>query len=92
MLQITITPNDTRYRMMVTLIRSDRPKYWNWLCNNCGAKVGELDNVDVFDITDFYDPADLNNRGFTKHCKGTESSGMPCQFSYFFNFGRTDIV
>lgn len=76
---------DRRYRLMVTLVRSDRPRYWNFSCFNCSSKVCELANRDVLDISDFYDPQDVNNSGTLKHCKGTLPDGLPCPYSYFFN-------
>ena len=76
---------DKRYRIMVSLMRSDRPKYWNFKCFHCGSKVCELVNRDVFDVVDFYDPQSTENSGVLKHCKGTLPNGLPCQYSYFFN-------
>lgn len=76
---------DRRYRILVSLMRSDRPRYWNWLCNNCGAKVVELQNYDIIDMTDFYDPQNLNNAAVGRHCKGTLPSGLACPYTYFFN-------
>lgn len=76
---------DRRYRIIVSLIRSDRPRYWNWLCNNCGSKVAELQNYDVVDMSDFYDPQDVNNAAIGRHCKGTLPNGAPCPYSYYFN-------
>lgn len=76
---------DKRYKLMVSLMRTDRPRYWNFLCFNCGSKVCELANRDVDGITDFYDPQDLGNTGVIKHCKGTLPDGLPCPYSYFFN-------
>lgn len=75
---------DRRYRIMVTLIRSDRPRYWNFNCMNCGSKVCELVNMEVYDMSDFYDPNNVNNAGTLKHCKGAIDN-MACPYSYFFN-------
>lgn len=76
---------DRRYRLMVTLVRSDRPRVWNFLCMNCGAKVCELVNREVYDAVDFYDTKDMELGGVLKHCKGSESTGLACPYSYFFN-------
>ncbi len=76
---------DKRYRVLVRLVRSDRPRYWNFLCANCGTKLVELNNLEVFAITDFFDPENLNNSGIGKHCKGLLPGGLPCPYSYFFN-------
>jgi len=75
---------DKRYRLLVTLIRSDRPRYWNFLCHNCGSKVVELQNLEVLAIDDFYDPQNLNNAGVGRHCKGTVD-GFACPYTYFFS-------
>lgn len=78
---------DKRYRIMVSLIRADRPKNWIFKCVNgdCDYKVCEIVNREVYDIVDFYDPQDVNNNGTLKHCKGTLPSGLACPYSYFFN-------
>lgn len=75
---------DKRYRCLVTLIRTDRPRYWNFLCFNCGSKIVELQNLDVLSADDFYDPQNVNNSGIGRHCKGL-IDGFPCQYSYFFH-------
>lgn len=76
---------DNRYRLLVDLKRADRPRYWSCLCMNCGSKIVELQNLEVYAISDFFDPTNLNNTGIGKHCKGTQPDGLPCPFSYFFN-------
>lgn len=76
---------DRRYRILVTLIRSDRPRYWNFLCHNCGSKLVELQNLEVLTLDDFYDPQNINNSGIGRHCKGQMPSGQACPYSYFFN-------
>lgn len=84
--QVVIQPiKDKRYRCLVTLARSDRPRYWSFLCINCGSKLGELMNREVIGIDDFYDPQALQNGGYGRHCKGTLADGLPCHYSYFFN-------
>ncbi len=80
-----LTQPDNRYRLLVTLIRSDRPRYWNFLCFNCGSKVVELQNLEVMGVDDFYDPQNLNNAGIGRHCKGRTEDGIDCPYSYFFN-------
>lgn len=82
--KIVLIP-DNKYRMMVTLMRSDRPVMWNFLCFNCGSKVCELNNSAPVGVSDFYDPQNVANSGVTRHCKGTLKNGLPCQYSYFFN-------
>lgn len=79
-----VVVRDNRYRCLVSLRRSDRPRYWNFLCHNCGSKVAELQNYEVLGIDDFYDPANAQNAAVGRHCKGTLPNGAPCQYSYFF--------
>ena len=78
---------DRRYRCLVRLIRSDRPRNWNFMCMNCGSKIGELMNYEVIGIDDFYDPSNVANHGVGRHCKGTQPNGQACPYSYFFNLG-----
>ncbi len=80
-----IVVRDRRYRLLVSLIRSDRPRYWNFICFNCGSKVVELQNLEVTSVDDFYDPQNLNNSGIGRNCKGTQSDGLPCPYTYFFH-------
>lgn len=90
-LQITFirkkVERDKNYRLLVTLIRSDRPRYWNFLCINCGSKVVELQSMEVVGLDDFYDPQNVNNSGIGRHCKGILPGGLPCQYMYFFHLG-----
>lgn len=81
---VVVVP-DKRYRVLVSLIRADRPRYWNFLCNNCGSKLVELQNLEVISIDDFYDPQNVRNDGIGRHCKGILPDGLPCQYSYFFH-------
>ncbi len=78
---------DKRYRILVTLIRSDRPRYWEFTCVNgaCKTKIVDLQNLDVVGLDDFYDPQNINNTGIGRHCKGTQVDGLPCPYSYFFH-------
>lgn len=78
---------DKRYRVLVSLIRSDRPRYWAFKCVNgdCPGKIVEIQNLEVTAIDDFYDPQNINNSGIGRHCKGTTSDGLPCPYTYFFH-------
>lgn len=78
---------DKRYRCLVTLIRSDRPRYWVFKCINgdCPGKIVEIQNMEVIGIDDFYDPQNIENTGIGRNCKGTTSDGLPCPYSYFFH-------
>lgn len=54
--KVTVTQipaeSDRRYRVMVLLQRSDRPKYWTFNCPQCTMPVCELNGVDVIGLTD----------------------------------------
>lgn len=76
---------DRRYRLMVSLIRSDRPRVWGFLCMNCGSKICDLVNKEVYDATDFYDASLLENAGVSRDCKGSLPNGLACPYTYFFN-------
>lgn len=80
-------PADTRYRVLVNLQRSDRPRYWSFRCFNdgCNSKIVELQNLEVYAIDDFYDPQNINNTGIGRHCKGNLPDGLPCPYTYFFH-------
>ncbi len=80
--------HDRRYRIFVTLIRSDRPRFWNFACVNadCKATIVELQNLDVIGMDDFYDPQNLNNNAIGRPCKGEQrSDGHACPYSYYFH-------
>lgn len=76
---------DNRYRVLVNLMRSERPEMWTFTCMRCGTKIVELMNCQVYGIDDFYDPQNLRNVGIGRHCKGRLSDGMLCPYTYFFN-------
>jgi len=87
MIQITVqrAVPDRKYRVMVNLIRADKPRYWNFLCLNCGAVVVHLANTEVYSLDDFWDPQDINLYGVAKDCKGTLATGESCFYTYFFH-------
>lgn len=71
---------DRRYRVWVQLQRSDRPRYWNFICPHCGTPLVELVNKDIFVIKDFFDPQNLNNSAVGIRC-----GGKYCRFTYYFS-------
>lgn len=83
--QVPLDRRDKRYRIMVSLVRSDRPQFWNFHCFNCQSKVVELNNLVIVDMVDFFDPQSMNNASIGRHCKGETANGTLCPFSYFFN-------
>lgn len=52
---------------------------------NCGSKIVELQNLEIYGVSDFFDPENINNTGIGRHCKGTTADGLPCPYTYFFN-------
>lgn len=48
-----MSTNDTRYRVLVMLQRSDREKYWTFYCPQCQQRVKEV-NGDMKSITDTF--------------------------------------
>ena len=81
---IKLEQKDKRYRVLVNLVRADRPRYWHFKCSNCGANIAELQGYEVYGYTDFYDSASAKNAAVGRHCKGTDERGLPCQYSYYF--------
>lgn len=68
---------DQRYRIVVNLHRTDRPKYWIYSCPNCHADIFELNNCDVISETDIFD-ARLS-------LVGRRCPGKYCRRYYYFN-------
>lgn len=75
---------DNKYKVLVNLQRSDRPRVWSFQCMNCGSKIAELMNQEVYGINDFFDPQNPNNHGIGRQCKGTAPNGRACPYMYFF--------
>lgn len=78
---------DRHYTTLISLRRTDRPRYWVFKCfnNGCDSKIAEINNLEVYAIDDFFDPANLNNSGIGRKCKGTLPDGLPCPYKYFFS-------
>lgn len=77
---------DPRYPVTVFLIRDKRPKYWEFLCMFCGAKVCELDGtvVHVRDVSNSSE--DANNAAVRVACRGTVKKW--CRMWYEFQLGK----
>lgn len=76
---IKVGEADRRYRTLVSLQRSDRPKYWSFYCPHCKSFVAELNNTDIFALNDFYNPQSAKNTSVGMRCNGTY-----CRRWYFF--------
>lgn len=61
---------DRKYRTLILLQRSDRPRYWTWHCPNCQQPIVELNNTDMYAMTDFYNPAAASNAAVSIRCPG----------------------
>lgn len=70
---------DRRYRILVQLVRSDRPRFWSFHCPNCKVKVIEFQNMDMYSMTDFYDAKNTAN-----HAVGIRCDGVLCKYYYYF--------
>lgn len=86
--KVTITQhgnieNDRRYRVLVMLQRSDRPKYWTFYCPMCTMPVAELNNHDVIGMSDLVDldAAEVGLVGV--RCDGRYQGGK-CRVWYYF--------
>lgn len=73
----TVEEDDQRYRIIVNLHRSDRPKYWIYSCSFCKADVIELQNCEVVSESDIFD-ASLS-------LVGRRCPGKFCRRYYYFN-------
>ena len=80
---------DRRYRMLVLLQRSDRPKYWTFSCPQCKAEVVEVINGEVQAMSDLVNTESLDNVGVGYRCPGRlgqDAFGkmMHCGIWYYF--------
>lgn len=73
---------DRRYRVLVSLQRADRPRYWIFHCPNCGTKLCELQSQEVISMQDFFDAQNVNNHGVGIRCNGAYK-GEYCRYWYF---------
>lgn len=78
--------NDRRYRILVNLVRTDRPRYWTWHCPHCQMKVAELTNVEVKSMTDLIDMSNLDKGLVGVRCGGRSPYGVGrCDYWWYFN-------
>lgn len=81
-----MSEKDLRYRVLVNLVRSDRPRYWTFHCPNCQWKVGELSNVEVKTMTDVIDMSNMDKQLVGVRCGGRSPHGIGrCDMWYYFN-------
>lgn len=83
---------DRRYRVLVILQRSDRPRYYDFHCSVCQYKVCELSNTEVVAIQDLMDTSNHTLVGV--RCDGRYRGGR-CDTWYYFSLSdrppRTSI-
>lgn len=71
---------DRKYRMMVFLNRTDRPRYWTFHCPICGKPLTEIVNMEVVSINDVVDFARPEMYGTGNMC-----FSRYCRVWYYFN-------
>ena len=86
MLEVKITTNpeaDRRYRVLVLLQRSDRPRYWTFHCPHCTNPLSEIVNSDVVAISDTFD---MQNTSLSTN--GLRCDGKFCRWWYYFSLDK----
>lgn len=77
---------DRRYRILVNLVRTDRPRYWIWNCPNCQRPIGEMVNAVPVSMTDLIDMNNLDIIAYGRRCDGRSPNGVGrCDFWFYFN-------
>lgn len=71
---------DKRYRVLIMLRRADRPKYWDFHCPYCRAKVVEINNAEIYGIDDAVDVSSKRTTGML--CPGQYKNG--CSIWFYF--------
>jgi hypothetical protein len=80
---------DRRYRVLITLQRSDRPRYWTFNCHNCNWKVCELSNTEVVAASDVMDMHNGELVMVGVRCDGRSPTGIGrCNRWYYFMLGE----
>lgn len=80
---------DRRYRVLVNLVRADRPKYWTFHCPHCQMKVCEISNSDVVGMGDLIDMSNSELGLVGTRCDGRSPLGVGrCNYWYYFNLGE----
>ena len=77
---------DLRYRILVNLVRTDRPRYWKWHCPHCQFPLIELSNVMQASMTDIIDMNNMDKALVGIRCGGRSPIGRGrCDFWFYFN-------
>lgn len=72
--------DDRRYRILVNLHRTDRPRYWTFSCPHCKTDICEMVNTDVVSFSDLIDMSTTDITG-----PGIRCDGQYCRRWYYFN-------
>lgn len=75
-----LVEEDRRYRILISLHRSDRPRYWTFSCPNCKADICEMVNTEIVAISDLIDMNNVDIAG-----PGIRCNGRYCRRWYYFN-------
>lgn len=75
---------DRRYRCMVNLQRTDRPRYWIFNCPSCKMPIAEIANGEIYGINDLVDYQNTQNVMVGYRCDGRTGYGR-CNIWYYFN-------
>lgn len=85
---ITVQPEqDRRYRMLILLQRSDRPRYYTWHCPQCTYPVCEIVNSEIVAVSDAMDMQNIALAGPGIRCDGRYQGGK-CRIWYYFSLGQ----
>lgn len=75
---------DKRYRVLVLLQRSDRPRYFTFHCMRCQMPVADLANSEVVALNDVIDFHNTTNQMVSVRCDGRYQGGH-CRTFYLFS-------
>lgn len=85
--KITITEikveADRKYRVMVLLQRSDRPRYWTFHCPSCTMPLCEMVNTEIVALSDLFDMQNVVMSANGIRCSGRTGDGR-CNIHYYF--------
>lgn len=80
---------DRRYRVLVNLVRTDRPCYWTWNCPHCQRPLVEISNAFPSSVTDLIDMTNTDKMLIGKRCDGRSPTGIGrCDFWWYFNWAE----
>lgn len=82
MIEIKIE-QDRRYRTMVLLQRTDRPRYWTFHCPSCTMPLCEIVNAEVVALSDLFDMQNTSIAANGVRCSGRTGNGR-CGIWYYF--------